>query len=197
MTKKVVVGGIIAGLIIFFWSFLSHEVLPIGTMGIKTTPNEESILAAMKSGFDGPGFYIIPAHDVMTAAQAGDKAATDTATKAYDAKYKGGPWAVIAYSPGRASFVPEPRMLVLELLSDVAAGLILAWAVSLAGATLGGFGPRVVFVTMVGLLPWIVSDFSMWNWFGFPVDYAISQLLDQGIGGLLAGIFLAWWSRRE
>ena len=34
-------------------------------------------------------------------------------------------------------------------------------------------------------------DVSYWNWYGFPVSYTIAQLVDHGIGYLLAGFVLA------
>jgi len=45
----------------FIWSFVAHEVLPIGEMGIKQMPNEDAITSALQTNLgDNPGFYIFP-----------------------------------------------------------------------------------------------------------------------------------------
>jgi hypothetical protein len=73
----------------------------------------------------------------------------------------------------------------------------MAFALLMATPRVRSFAGRVVFVTLLGLLPWLIVDFSNWNWYGFPLAYEIGQLLDQGPGALLAGIGLAWMFRKE
>ena len=107
-----------------------------------------------------------------------------------ETKYGGGAWAVLIYHPAGAT-VMEVKQLVCELLADVIAGLIMAYALLMALARLQTFAGRVVFVTLIGLLPWLVVDVSNMNWYGFPTTYGIGQLLDQGVGAILAGIGLA------
>ena len=51
---KILIGGVVGGIIIFFWGFVSHMVLPIGEMGIKQVPNEDALAAAMKADVPGP-----------------------------------------------------------------------------------------------------------------------------------------------
>jgi hypothetical protein len=62
---------------------------------------------------------------------------------------------------------------------------------------LRSFAARVLFVTALGLLPLLVVDISLWNWYQFPQAYLISETLDYVVGALLAGIFLAWFYRNE
>ena len=58
------------------------------------------------------------------------------------------------------------------------------------------FGMRVWLVTIMGLLPFVVSDFAYWNWYSFPGQYMVGKVLDYSIGAVLAGMFLAWWLGR-
>jgi predicted TIM-barrel fold metal-dependent hydrolase len=46
MMTKVIAGGVLAGIAVFFWGFVSHMVLPIGHMGIHQIPNEDAVLGA-------------------------------------------------------------------------------------------------------------------------------------------------------
>ncbi|MCI0350432.1 MAG: hypothetical protein L0Z53_13485 [Acidobacteriales bacterium] len=91
----------------------------------------------------------------------------------------------------------EVRQLVGEFLADVVAGMILAFALLMALGRLRSFGGRVGFVALLGFLPWLIVDFSFFNWYGFPPAYEVAQLLDQVIGAFLAGLGLAWLFRKE
>ena len=194
MTKKIILGGLLAGLLLFVWSSLAHTVLPIGHMGISTTPNEDAVLAALKSNLTASGLYFMPAHETMEAAKTGGD--QQKAMQEWQSKYGGGAWAFVVYHSSGAS-VMESSQLVAEFAADVVAGLIMAFALLMAAGRVRSFGGRVAFVTLLGLLPWLIVDFSNWNWYGFPLAYEIGQLLDQGVGALLAGIGLAWLFRKE
>ncbi len=41
MAKKVLVGGVVGGIVLFVWGAVSHMVLPLGGVGIKEMPNEQ------------------------------------------------------------------------------------------------------------------------------------------------------------
>ena len=49
MTKRIVVAGVVAGLVLFFWSFISHMVLPLGEVGISSLPADETVSAALRN----------------------------------------------------------------------------------------------------------------------------------------------------
>src|SRR5689334_5208979 len=58
--KRIIVGGILAGIAMFMWEGLAHEVLPLGEAGIKGLANEPPILASIKENVKESGFYIFP-----------------------------------------------------------------------------------------------------------------------------------------
>jgi hypothetical protein len=192
MTKRVVIGGVLAGVLMFVWSSIAHVVLPIGQMGFSTISNEDAVLTLMKANMPSSGLYFLPGHEFMTAAPA----QRDAAMKALIEKQKATGSAFIIYHPNGGEDV-SPKTLGLEFLSDLFAGWIFAFALWAALPRVVSFGGRVVFVTALGLLPFIVSDFSQWNWYGYPTVYELAQILDYGVGALLASILLAWYFRRE
>ncbi|MCI0350431.1 MAG: hypothetical protein L0Z53_13480 [Acidobacteriales bacterium] len=103
MAKKIILGGVLAGVLLFIWSSLAHTVLPIGAMGISTTPNEDAVLAALKTNLSAPGFYFIPGHALMQAEQAAGSE-RDKAMEEWQKKYGGGAWSVLIFHPGGAPF---------------------------------------------------------------------------------------------
>lgn len=194
MTKKIVIGGVLAGIALFIWSSIAHMLLPIGEMGIKTIANEDPVIAAMKANITEDGFYFIPGEG-MTHAATLPKDQQQAAMEAWQKKYEAGPRAVLVYHPtGERLFMP--RYFIVEFLSDVVVGLIAAIALGMACATLRSFAGRVGFVTSLGLLGWVAIEVSYWNWYGFPAAYEVGQFLDQIVGMLFAGIVLALVMRR-
>ena len=61
---RVLVGGIVAGVAMFAWGALSHMALPLGTMGIKSLPGENEVVATLKDAIPEPGLYFFPGMDM-------------------------------------------------------------------------------------------------------------------------------------
>jgi hypothetical protein len=195
MSKKMLLAGLLAAIVMFVWSSIAHTMLPTREAGIGVTENEDAVLASLKANVIGSGMYFLPGVN-MVKSQTGTKEERQAATDAWQKQLAAGPRALIVYHPtGAAMF--DPKMLVREFLSDIAAAFIIVWMLLMALPNLRSFASRVLFVTFTGLLPWIVVDFSYWNWFEFPTAYAMAQMVDYVVGALLAGIFLAWFYRKE
>jgi hypothetical protein len=197
MNKKIIIAGILAAVVMYIWSSIAHVVLPIGEMGISSTANEQAVLSAMKANISEPGLYFLPGHEIMTPEfKAMPKAQQDAAMKAFQEKAATMPSAIMVYRPVAGEF-NWVKYLGLEFLSDLVAGWIFAYALWVALPRVTTFAGRIAFVTLLGTLPFIVSDFSYWNWYGYPTRFEVGQILDYVVGALLAGIVLAWFFRRE
>jgi amino acid transporter len=196
MTKKIILGGILAAVLMFLWSMMGHAVLPIGQMGftIPTAPgNDEAVLAAMKSNL-APGMYYLPSDFARAASLPKDQ--REAAAKAAMDRISAGPRAVVIFHPEPVK-IGFGHQLFHEFLFDLLAGWILAFALAMSLSGVKTFGGRVGYVTLLGLLPWIVISLSHWNWFEFPMQYEIGEFLDTVVGALLAGIGLAWLYRKD
>lgn len=191
---RVTVGGILAGIVMFLWSFIAHMVLPIGFMGISATPGEDAVLAALKANAAGPGIYIMPGNDYFQSLSK-SSAEQHTAMTAMTEKAKTSGWAMIVYHPeGGVEIGPKP--LGLQLFSQIVVCWIFAFALWAAMPRIRSFLMRVWLVSIMGLLPFVGSDFPSWNWYGYPGLYMAGKVLDYGVGAVLAGVFLAWWLAR-
>lgn len=188
MRAKNVAAGLIAGVLIFIWSSIAHIALPTGELGIKSLPNEAPVVAALKGNISEPGFYFYPGGDM--------KHMTSEQRAAWEKKLNAGPHGLVLYHPGGAEAM-SPKQLTMELLSDLLIGMILAGTLWAAAVRVQSFFGRVQLVTLLGALPIIATDFSHWNWFGFPIEYLVAQVIDQVVAAFNAGVFLAWWFRNE
>ncbi len=63
MAKKIVMAGVLGGIVLFLWQWVSHMLLPLGDAGIKRMENEEAVIAALQPNIPQPGFYFFPAPD--------------------------------------------------------------------------------------------------------------------------------------
>lgn len=194
MTRKIVFGGVLAGLAIFAWGVFSHIVLPIGQMGVKAMPNEDAVMAAMKANIKEPGFYFFPGDGAMPSATL-PKDEQETAKKEWQRKYEAGPRGVMVYHPTGENPM-SPRQMIFELLSNIVVGLIAALVLAMASDRVRSFAGRVGFVAMLGVMAWVGIEFSYWNWYGFPVAYGAGQFIDQVVGMTFAGFVLALVMRR-
>ena len=182
---KIVVAGIVAGVVVFIWSFVEHTVLSIGRMGVSSLPNEDAIVAVMKQSIHEPGFYFFPGMDMS-------KKPTPEEEKAWQAKYTAGPTGVLVYQP-KGGQVFSPRQLAVELLSDIAAALVAGLVLAQIS---GGLGMRAFLVALFGLFGWLSITVSYWNWYGFPGAFSLGEAIDQVVGWFLGGVVLAAMVKR-
>jgi hypothetical protein len=180
--KKVLLPGILGGLVVFIWSAIAHMALPIGSMGLKTIPStEDAVLGAMKSNIQEPGLYFMPGHDMSR-----------NPTEAEMKKYEVGPTAFLVYHPTGVTPMSAGQLL-RQLGFQILGGLIAAFIVSLTVASLG---MRAFMVMLVGLFSWLTISLPQWNWYRFPAAFIIGVGLTSVIGWLLGGLAIAWLVQR-
>ena len=68
MAKRVVIAGILGGVVIFLWGYLAHTVLGLGEVGIKELSNEQAVVGALRASTSEPGFYFFPGVGMTTGA---------------------------------------------------------------------------------------------------------------------------------
>lgn len=177
---RVVAGGLVAGIVVFFWGAVSHMALPIGEMGIRQIPGEDTVVGSMRDAIKEPGFYFFPGRDMS-------KTPSEAEQKVLIEKINRGPTGILVIHPEGGEMM-SPRQLGTELATNVVSALL---AALLLAQTRLGFVGRVLFVTGLGLFGFVISSVPFWNWYGFPVEFTCAQLLEKVIGWFLAGIVLA------
>jgi len=177
---KILLGGVVAGIVIFFWGFVAHMLLPLGEMGLRTIPKEDDLTAAIRKEVREPGLYFVPGRDMS-------KSQSQEEMEAYTAKLTKGPYGfMVIYPDGRD--VSMSKRLPIELGTNVVCALLAAILVSQLRP---GFSVRVASVTLVGILASIMTLVPYWNWYGFPTDFTLAQIVEHTVGWLWAGIVLA------
>jgi hypothetical protein len=179
--KKVLLAGILGGVIAFIWSAIVHMCPVTGHLGLSVMyEKEDAVMAALKSNLQQPGLYFFPGMDMT-------KKMTKEQMDAWTAKYKAGPAGLLLLHPNGGEPM-EPKQLVIEFLSTVLCGLI---AASILSVTVGSLLCRAAMVAMIGLFGWLAISISQWNWYGYPFSFIALDAIDQVIGWLLAGFLMA------
>ena len=177
---RILLAGVIGGLVLFFWGFASHMLLPIGEMGMQSIAKEDALAAAMKADVPAPGLYFVPGRDMS-------KPQSNEEMQAHLEKVAKGPFGfMVIYPTGRD--VSLAKRLPIELGTNVVCAILAAVLVSQLRP---GFVVRVACVTLLGLLASIMTSVPFWNWYGFPTDFTLAQIAEHTVGWLLAGIALA------
>jgi hypothetical protein len=183
---QLALGGLLGGLTLFVWSFLSH-MPPVGTMGygIVSGDQDAPVLAALGGAMDRRAIYVLPRIDMH---------ATPEAQRDWTARYEAGPSAVVLFDPhpGRRAVAGSAftAQIITELVTAILSATLGA-AIALGLSSALNYWPRVLLLTAIGVIATIDVDASYWSWYGIPTAFLFGQLVDHVGGWLLAGLVLA------
>ena len=99
------------------------------------------------------------------------------------------PSGFLMYHPAGSRPLAMVRWLSIEFATELLETFLALFLLSQTRLT--GFGARVGFVTLAGVLAAIATNVSYWNWYGFPTLYTCAYMFTQVIGFLCAGLVAA------
>jgi hypothetical protein len=174
--KKSLIGGLVGGLIIFIWQFLSWTVLDIHGSKFSYTPAENQILQTFNNSNLEEGDYFLPGVPPGTSAEAEQKLYMDNIGK---------PWATISYHKSMSNNMGLNmlRAFVIDFLS----AFLLCYI--LLGNRVLNF--KIVFISciVVGLIGFMTIPYLNSIWFE---SNSIPDLIDAVVQWGLVGAFLGW-----
>lgn len=181
---KVIFGGIVGGIIAFIWSFVSWAVLPWHDWTFQSFRNEEFVSWVIKENVKKDGVYVIP--------HMGDDEAAFT-PKEMKEKYEGekpveGPF-VYAQIKRKGVDFSNPKHYIFGFLTQFIGATLIS--ILLLKATEAGYGCRLFFVTLVGLIVGVLGHIPNWNWLGGGNLFLLITLADLVITWFLAGLVMA------
>jgi len=186
MSTRILLAGILGGIVMFIWSFIGHDLLPLGKAGVHEIPNEDAVTSALQSNIgDHAGFYFFPGPGVGPDATRQQK--KEAMKKAME-KMATAPSGVLIYHPPGRTF-NFAKALGIEFATELVEAIMLVFLLAQSG--IGSFAGRVGSIFTGGLVAAIATNIPYWNWYGFPTDYTRGYMLIQIVGFLCVGIVAA------
>lgn len=109
------------------------------------------------------------------------------------AKAASGPSGLLMYHATRP--FTFGKWMGIEFATELLEAILVVFL--LVQTRIAGFGGRVGFVLVAGIMTAIATNVSYWNWYGFPSVYIGSYMLIQIVGFLVVGIVAALLLRKS
>jgi hypothetical protein len=172
---RILVAGIVGGILVFFMGFVEHELLGWSARTFLDIKKDSEFRESVKGHELLPGMYAFPQMPKDTSPAEMDRFAKE---------WKPGPGGFLIVAP--PGDMNMGKMLGLEFLSNVIAALIAAWIVSLISAD-KPFLWRWKVVVLMGIFGWmsIVASYGIWWQFpwAFIRDDLLCTILEWCVGG--------------
>jgi len=180
---RVILAGILGGVLAFFAGAFNHMVLELEGRAFQQVPEELEVRSYLGAKVK-PGLYTFPAMK-----EGYDKLPKEERDKEFERVnelYKQGPAGILVIAPTGEDMMGRPQ-LIGECVSNVLAALVAACIlVCLAPGT--SYPVRWVVVLMLGLFTWLSTSASFAIWYRFPWEFILDglygSLIEWGVAGL-------------
>jgi len=185
MTTRAFLAAILGGIAMFIWSFIAHDLLPLGETGMREFKDEAAMLDALKTNLgDARGLYHFPGHKAGPNATRQEK--SDAIKRAME-KAASGPSGMLLYHPTRE--FTFGKLLGIEFATELLEAILVVFLLTQTG--IESFSGRIGFVFVAGILAAITTNIPYWNWYGFPSRYTAAYMSIEIIGFLCVGLVAA------
>ena len=175
--RRMLLGTVVGGVVLFAWGVLFWAVLPFTSMATQLAPNEAAVAQALKDNLVASGVYYIP----MEGAQ--------EMSAAWVEKYKAGPIAQIFFR--REGGDPnDPMYYVRGFGYLLLLALLMAVVLKQAVGQLGSYMARVWFILFTGLFATAVA-FSEAVWWEQSLSYHLLYAIFNITSWFFAGLAMA------
>ncbi len=183
--KKMLIGALVGGIIIFIWQFLSWGLLNLHHAQQEYTPKQDSVMAFLKTQFNEDGAYLMPNSPPGTS---GEQMEKDMAAN------EGKPWVQLAYHTSMPGMDGMFMNMGRGLLVNIVMVWILCWL--LGKISLPSFGTVFLGSLGVGLIVFFNAPYTQHIWYdSFDL---MAHFTDALVSWGVTGIWLGWWySRRK
>ncbi len=179
--KKMIIGGLVGGLILFLWQFLSWSGLNIHRSQTQYTPVQNEVLECLQANNLPEGSFFLPNVPENTSSEDHQKAMES---------FIGNPWATITYHHSMEANMAMNmfRGYIVDFLS------VFLLCFILLGNPALDFKKVMITTVGVGLISYMTMPYLESIWFQ---GNSIPDLIDALVQWSVAGLFLAWYLPRK
>jgi hypothetical protein len=180
--KKLIIGGLVGGILLFLWQTLSWTVLNLHAKEYQQAPAEDTVLNFLNSQFSETGQYYLP--------HAKEGASTEEMQQ-MQKDMQGKPWVVVSYH--KAYDMNMVTNIIRGLLVAIISAFFVCWI--LIKQTNTSFATTFFSSLLIGIVGYLFIPYSMNIWFQAPG--AVTNFVDTLIAWGLCGLWLGWWLNRK
>src|SRR5262245_17851007 len=185
MTKPLIYGAALGGIVVFVWSLVSWTMLPWHNADLLRFQNEDEVAAVLANNMTRDGLYALPAqpanYNQMTAEE---KKACEADMMA---KMSRGP---VVYGLVRGGYTANMgKMIGVALFFDILCALLVSMLLmKTTGMTYSG---RLSFIVTAALAVGLIAFVPSWIWFGYPSRWLLTMIADTMLAWFFAGLIMA------
>jgi len=174
--KKMIIGALVGGIILFAWQFMTWGALNLHESQQRYTPKQDSILSYLNSQFSEDGAYMMPTFAPGTSNDEMEKQ-----MKAMEGK----PWAQVVYHKSMDGMNKMFMNMGRSLLVNMFIIWLLCWL--LVKIPSPSFGTIFMGTLGTGLIVFLHAPYTMHIWYGSfdLMAHFIDALVSWGVAGLL------------
>lgn len=180
--KKILIGAIVGGIIVFIWQSLSFTVLNLHSKAFQYTPKQQEIIDYLGTQISEDGQYLLP--------RPADNA-TSEEREAHMKSGEGKPWAMVSYH--KSMNMSMVMNMVRGLIVDIIAVGLFCWILS--KMNLPTFGTVLTASIFTGLIVFLNAPYTAHIWYqSFDI---MAHFMDAIVAWGLCGLWLGWWFNRK
>lgn len=179
--KKLLIGAVVGGIIIFIWQSLSFTVLNLHGKAVQYTAKQQEIIAYLGTQFNEEGQYLIPRPP---------NNASNEEVEAHMKTAQGKPWAMISFH--KTMNMNIAMNMIRGLLVDIIAAGLLCWI--LMKMNLPSFGTVLISSIFTGLIVFMNGVYTEHIW--YETFDIMAHFMDAIIAWGACGLWLGWWLNR-
>ena len=179
--KKTIIAAVVGGLILFFWQFLSWNMLNLHASQQQYSPKQDQILTALNNIGLEEGEYVLPTYS---------RDATAEQKQTYMNSLENNPWAVLRYKKAfkNSLGLNIARSLIMNIL------IVFLLCYFIGGQVNRSF--KKIFISSLGLgiLSYLINPYLYSIWFG---NTTIPDLIDAIVQFSLLGAWLGYMLKEK
>lgn len=180
--KKLVIGALVGGILVFLWQTLSWTALQLHNKEYGKAPGEEAIMQTLNSQLKEDGQFRVPAVDENASSEQMEKIMADM---------QGKPWAIVSYHKAyKADMVTN---ILKGLAAAIISALFVCWILTTNPNR--AFGGIFIATVLIGITGFLYIPFNNHIW--WEASGAVTNLIDVLISWGLCGIWLGYWLKRK
>ena len=181
--KKMIIGALVGGILLFCWQFLTWGLLNLHEAQQKYTPKQDSILTYLGTQFSEDGAFMMP-----LCAPGTPRDEMEKKMKAFEGK----PWATVIYHKSMPGMNKMFMNMGRSLLVNIFVVWLLCWLIGKINAP--SFGTVFLCTLGTGIIIFLYSPYTMHIWYG-SFDL-MAHLIDTFVAWGVVGLWLGWWLTR-